>query len=70
MVILAEGNEITLNDLLFLYKTERWYFNLNSLKKAIKEALKACNYNQTKTAKMPGLTKRQINYKIKKYGFM
>ena len=27
----------------FLHKTGRWYFNLNSLKKAIKEALKACN---------------------------
>jgi len=40
------------------------------LKKAIKEALKACNYNQTKTAKMPGLTRGQINYKIKKYGLM
>ncbi|MBO8143656.1 MAG: nif-specific transcriptional activator NifA [Thermodesulfobacterium sp.] len=83
LVILAEGNEITLNDLPFYIRQEddtritcvKLKETLPSQlelieKKAIKEALKACNYNQTKAAKMLGLTKRQINYKIKKYGLM
>jgi len=83
LVILAEKEEITLNDLPFYIKQDNGSkiigVNLkNSLpnqielieKKAIEEALKACNYNQTKAAKMLGLTKRQINYKIKKYGLM
>ncbi len=83
LVILAEGEEVTLNDLPFYIKQEEnskiigikpiesLTYQLELIeKKAIKEALKACNYNQTKAAKMLGLTKRQINYKIKKYGLM
>jgi len=83
LVILAEGNEITLNDLPFYIRQEddtritcvKLKETLPSQlelieKQAIKEALKASNYNQTKAAKMLGLTKRQINYKIKKYGLM
>lgn len=83
LVILAEGDEITLQDLPFYIRQEGEMktvgINLkDSLptqlelleKKAIEEALKACNYNQTKAAKMLGLTKRQINYKIKKYGLI
>jgi len=83
LVILAEKEEITLNDLPFYIRQDNGSkiigVNLkNSLpnqielieKKAIEEALKACNYNQTKAAKMLGLTKRQINYKIKKYGLI
>jgi len=44
LVILSEGNEITLNDLPFYIRQE--------------ETFKACNYNQTKAAKMLSLTKR------------
>ncbi len=36
-------------------------------KKRIIEALKECNFNQTKAAKLLGLTRRQLNYRIKKY---
>ncbi|MCD6489118.1 MAG: sigma 54-interacting transcriptional regulator [Thermodesulfobacterium sp.] len=83
LIILAEGDRITLNDLPFYIKqaddTKITYVKLKETlpfqlelieKQAIKEALKACNNNQTKAAKMLGLTKRQINYKIKKYGLM
>ncbi|PMP69077.1 MAG: sigma-54-dependent Fis family transcriptional regulator [Thermodesulfobacterium geofontis] len=83
LVILAEGDKITLKDLPFYITQEvdikTIGINLkNSLpiqlklleKRAIEEALKACNYNQTKAAKLLGLTKRQINYKIKKYALI
>jgi len=83
LVILAEKDEITINDLPFyIRQDEENKFTELKLKgslpnqieliekKAIEEALKACNYNQTKAAKMLGLTKRQINYKIKKYGLI
>jgi len=83
LVVLAEGEEITLNDLPFYIKQEentkiigiKFEDSLISQlelieKRAIEEALKACNYNQTKAAKMLGLTKRQINYKIKKYSLL
>lgn len=39
-------------------------------KKAIEDALKICNYNQTKAAKLLGLTKRQLNYRVKKYALL
>ncbi len=83
LIILAEGDEITLDDLPFYIKQDeesriigvKLKDSLPSQiefieKKAIEKALKACNYNQTKAAKMLGLTKRQINYKIKKYGLI
>jgi len=83
LVVLTEGEEITLEDLPFYIKQEKenplaFLKDTNSLpaqlelleKKAIEEALKACNYNQTRAAKLLGLTKRQINYKIKKYGLL
>jgi len=83
LVILTEENKITLKDLPFYIRQEEDNKTIgiklkDSLpaqlelieKKAIEEALKACNYNQTKAAKMLGLTKRQINYKIKKYGLI
>ncbi len=37
-------------------------------KERIIEALKACNFNQTKAARLLGLTRRQLGYRIKKYG--
>jgi len=83
LVVLTEGTEITFEDLPFYIKRHKkskleFLKGIQSLpaqiehleKKAIEEALKACNYNQTKAAKLLGLTKRQINYKIKKYGIL
>jgi len=83
LVVLTEGEEITFEDLPFYIKKHKkskleFLKDFKSLpaqielieKKAIEEALKACNYNQTKAAKLLGLTKRQINYKIKKYGLI
>ena len=37
-------------------------------KERILEALKICNFNQTRAAKLLGLTRRQLGYRIKKYG--
>ena len=37
-------------------------------KQKIIEALKMCNFNQTKAAKILGLTRRQLIYRIQKYG--
>jgi len=37
-------------------------------KERIKDALNKCNFNQSKAAKLLGITQRQIGYKIKKYG--
>jgi len=36
----------------------------------IVEALKRCNFNQSKAARLLGITQRQIGYKIKKYGIL
>ncbi|MCX8110848.1 MAG: sigma 54-interacting transcriptional regulator [Syntrophorhabdaceae bacterium] len=37
-------------------------------KERIIEALKKCNFNQSKAARLLGITQRQIGYKIQKYG--
>ncbi|MFN3407148.1 MAG: helix-turn-helix domain-containing protein, partial [Caldimicrobium sp.] len=36
-------------------------------KEKILSALKECNFNQSKAAKKLGLTRRQLNYRLKKY---
>ncbi|HPU31044.1 MAG TPA: helix-turn-helix domain-containing protein, partial [Syntrophorhabdaceae bacterium] len=36
-------------------------------KERIIDALKRCNFNQSKAAKLLGITQRQIGYKIQKY---
>lgn len=83
LVILVEGTEITFNDFPFYIRQDEDVKIVgvklkNSLpsqiefikKRAIEETLKACIYNQKKSAKMLGLTKKQINYKIKKYSLI
>ncbi|QER41910.1 GAF domain-containing protein [Thermodesulfobacterium sp. TA1] len=37
-------------------------------KQRIISALKACKFNQTQAAKLLGMTRRQLNYRIRKYG--
>ncbi|QER41856.1 GAF domain-containing protein [Thermodesulfobacterium sp. TA1] len=86
LVVLAEKEFISLEDLPFYIRQASLEFKIkrekdfqekllpNQIelieKKAIEEALKACKYNQTKAAKLLGLTKRQISYRIKKYGIL
>ncbi|MFN3921744.1 MAG: helix-turn-helix domain-containing protein, partial [Caldimicrobium sp.] len=36
-------------------------------KQKILKALKDCNFNQSKAAKILGITRRQLNYRLKKY---
>jgi Nif-specific regulatory protein len=79
LVILAEKEEITVEDLPIHIRSEMLKtFNLNntySLKKEIEElekrrieeALKKCDNNQARAARLLGITQRQIGYKIKKY---
>jgi Nif-specific regulatory protein len=79
LVILAEKEEITVEDLPIHIKSEMLKpfnpSNTYSLKKEIEElekrrieeALKKCDYNQALAARLLGITQRQIGYKIKKY---
>jgi len=79
LVILAEKEEITVEDLPIHIKSEMLkHFNPSntySLKKEIEElekrrieeTLKKCDYNQALAARLLGITQRQIGYKIKKY---
>ncbi|AEH23339.1 transcriptional regulator, NifA, Fis Family [Thermodesulfobacterium geofontis OPF15] len=79
LVILAEKEEITVEDLPIHIRSEMLKTlnpsNTYSLKKEIEElekrrieeALKKCDYNQARAARLLGITQRQIGYKIKKY---
>ncbi len=62
-VIGNNRSEISQNNLFVGLKDE-----ITTLEKErIISALKACNFNQTKAAKLLGITRRQLNYRIKKY---
>ena len=78
LVLLSDGDTITTDDLPLYLKSElklddtrekSLLKEIEEIEKArIIEALRINNYNQTKAAKALGITKRQIGYKIKKYG--
>ncbi|MCS7279412.1 MAG: nif-specific transcriptional activator NifA [Thermodesulfobacteriaceae bacterium] len=81
LVLLSEGDFITEKDLPFYlknFKKEVLTQDLNSSnilkklseieKEKIISALKLSRFNQTQAAKILGITRRQLSYRIKKYG--
>jgi len=79
LIVLAEGEVITPEDLPVHIRSGVQRFSNrsegSSLEEEIKElekrrienALRSCNYNQARAARLLGITPRQIGYKIKKY---
>lgn len=81
LVVLNESNIIKADELPSYIKDKiiiRSQTNEDSLiaerqrleKERIIEALKKCNFNRSKAARLLGITQRQIGYKIQKYGIM
>lgn len=76
LIVLSENRKILENDLPLHLRIEEMRMPTGSLlqnieemeKRRITEALKECNFNQAKAAKVLGITPRQISYKITKYG--
>ncbi|CAH2212217.1 sigma-54-dependent transcriptional regulator [Tepidibacter aestuarii] len=78
LVILSEGKLIDKNDLPreILYESSREFqfklppsgINLEEIEKSfILQALKICDYNQTKAAKLLGVTRHTLIYRMEKY---
>ncbi len=81
LVVLNDLGNIKADDLPSYIKdrvTLKSHFSYDSLiaererleKERIIESLKKCNFNQSKAARLLGITHRQIGYKIQKYGIM
>lgn len=79
-VLLSEGDEITIEDLDIPFKRKAKTldpnkiqispdgFNLKEIEKGyIIQALKICSWNQKEAAKLLDISRRSLNYKIKKY---
>jgi Nif-specific regulatory protein len=82
IVLMGDENGISATDMLLLLpalKNENLVDEYNAIPmenktldelecEAVTKALKQCDNNQSKAAKMLGITVRQIGYKVKKYG--
>ncbi len=79
LIVLAEGEVITPEDLPVHIRSGVQRFSNRSEgssleeeikeleKRRIEDALRSCNFNQARAARLLGITQRQIGYKIKKY---